>query len=179
MKSLCVFCGSSPGADASYKETAVLFGKTLAENNITLIYGGANIGVMGAVASACMDNGGSVIGIMPESLMQKEIAHPGITELISVDSMHERKQKMYDLSDAFLALPGGMGTLDEFCEIMTWAQLNYHQKPCYLFNQNGFYSHLIAHFNYVSKEGFLSAEHLALVQIVDSVHEFWEIAKTL
>ncbi|TNF00890.1 MAG: TIGR00730 family Rossman fold protein [Deltaproteobacteria bacterium] len=174
MKKLCVFCGSAPGKGEQYIESAKNLGESLQKNQIGLVYGGASVGVMAAVADACLAGGGKVWGVIPESLVKWEVAHDNLTDLLVVDSMHERKQKMYDLSDAFVALPGGFGTLDELCEILTWAQLKYHAKPIYLLNENGFYDYLLKHFHHINDEGFLREGHLDLVIEVKSVEELME-----
>ena len=174
MKKLCVFCGSADGKSEHYINSARNLGKSLAENQIGLVYGGASVGVMAAVADACLETGGEVWGVIPESLVKWEVAHENLTNLFVVDSMHERKQKMYDLSNAFVALPGGFGTLDELCEILTWAQLKYHTKPIYLLNADGFYDHLLKHFHYINNEGFLREGHLELVIEVKSVEELMD-----
>ena len=174
MKKLCVFCGSSSGNDPKYIEMAQDLGRLLADHNVGLVYGGAAIGVMGATADGVLEKDGKVWGVIPRSIMDLEIAHNDLTGLEIVDSMHERKQKMYDLSDGFLALPGGMGTLDEFCEIITWKQLGYHQKPCWVYNYEGFYDHLIAHLKSTSAAGFLSENHLRFIQIVDNMKSVFD-----
>jgi uncharacterized protein (TIGR00730 family) len=138
MKSISVFCGSSMGVDPVYISEAILLGKTLAERSIQLVYGGARIGLMGAVADSVLNNHGKVIGVLPYFLKSKEIAHDGLTELILVESMHERKMKMHDLCDGIIALPGGFGTLEELFEILTWGQLGLHKKPVGVLNVNGF-----------------------------------------
>lgn len=165
MKNICVFCGSASGANKNYTEMASALGVELVKRNLGLVYGGASIGVMSAVANGCLENGGKVFGIIPQSIRDLEVGHEGITQLEVVDTMHERKARMYDLSDAFFALPGGIGTLDELCEIVTWAQLQYHDKPCYVINYNGFFDHLVRHLEYINKEGFLKDEHLELVRV--------------
>lgn len=171
MKKVCVFCGSSAGNGEAYKTMAKQMGKTLTSNDLGLVYGGASIGVMGTMADEVLGDGGEVWGVMPKSLVEWEVAHSALTKFEVVDSMHVRKQIMYDWSDAFVAMPGGFGTLDELCEILTWAQLEYHQKPCFLLNFNGFFDHLVKHFEHINKEGFLSDEHLKLITIVDSFEE--------
>lgn len=142
MKSITVFCGSSSGSESIYHEQAILLGKTLAASKIRIVYGGAKVGLMGAVANAALSEGGNVVGVLPRFLRSKEIAHQGLTELIMVESMHERKTKMHDLSDGIIALPGGFGTLEELFEILTWAQLGLHKKPIGLLNIDGYYDHL-------------------------------------
>ncbi|MEK5067583.1 LOG family protein [Sporosarcina sp. FSL K6-1508] len=167
MKRLAVFCGSSNGASPVYVEVAKQLGKELAKRNITLVYGGASVGVMGAVADSVLEMGGKVIGIMPDFLEKREISHNNLTELIVVDSMHERKAKMAELADGFIALPGGPGTLEEFFEIFTWAQLGLHHKPCGLLNINHYYDPLVALFNHMSDEEFLHEKYrsMALVDV--------------
>lgn len=171
MKSLCVFCGSAPGQSPKYVEMARKLGEWLAKNDITLVYGGATIGVMGAVADGVMNGGGKVIGVIPQSLVDYEIAHPGLTELHVVSGMHERKAMMYNLSDAFISLPGGMGTLDEMFEILTWAQLKYHNKPCYLFNFDGFFDSLLAYLHHAYNEGFIKSEHMKLLKEIKKIED--------
>lgn len=169
MKNVCVFCGSASGKGESYIAMARDLGQKIVSNNMGLVYGGASIGVMGAVADSVLKENGEVIGVMPKSLVDWEVGHDGLTKFEMVDSMHERKQKMYDYSDIFVAIPGGMGTLDELCEIVTWAQLEYHKKPIYLVNFNGFFDGLIQHFKNAVKEGFLKQEHMDLITIVETV----------
>ena len=167
MSNLCVFCGSSKGKDPKYLELGKELGALMGEKEIGLVYGGGRVGIMGAMADACLEKGGKVYGVIPQSLMEWEVGHQGITELTVVDSMHERKAKMYELSDAFVALPGGMGTLDELCEIITWAQLEYHKKPIFVLNDYGFFDHLLNHFDLAVKEGFLSQEHRDWINVVE------------
>lgn len=167
LKTLAVFCGSSNGASTIYVEVAKKLGKELAKRNITLVYGGASVGIMGAVADSVLDAGGKVIGIMPRFLELREISHNNLTELIVVDSMHERKAKMAALADGFIALPGGPGTLEEFFEIFTWAQIGIHDKPCGLLNINHYYDPLVALFNHMADEQFLHDKYrsMALVDV--------------
>ncbi|KON70736.1 lysine decarboxylase [Peribacillus butanolivorans] len=167
MKTLAVFCGSSKGASNVYLEAAKKLGKELAKRHITLVYGGACVGIMGAVADSVLEAGGKVIGVMPSFLEKREISHKNLTELIVVDSMHERKAKMAELADGFIALPGGPGTLEEFFEIFTWAQLGLHHKPCGLLNINHYYDPLVALFNHMSDEQFLHEKYrsMALVDV--------------
>jgi len=143
IKNICVYCGSSPGLNPAYARAATILGKTLAERDIGLVYGGAAVGIMGVVADAVLANGGKAIGVIPKALAVKEVAHEGLNELHVVESMHERKAMMADLSDGFIALPGGWGTLEEIFEILTWAQLGFHRKPCGLLNVEGYYDDLI------------------------------------
>lgn len=160
MNSIAVFCGSSSGNDAIYGQAAASLGKIMAEKKYQLVYGGASVGLMGIVANAVLQHGGEAIGVIPNDLKRKEIAHPGLTQLIEVSSMHERKQVMSDLSDAVIALPGGFGTLDELFEMLTWSQLGYHQQPIALLNTDGFYEHLEAHIVHMVEKGFLKPIYL-------------------
>lgn len=171
MKKLCVFCGSGKGRLEKYGVIGRVLGEEMAKGDIGLVYGGASVGVMASVADGCLENEGKVWGVIPKGLVDMEVAHDNLTELLIVDSMHERKKKMYDLSDAFVALPGGFGTLDELCEILTWAQLKYHNKPIYILNQDGFFDHLLKHFDHINREGFLKDEHLLLLTEVKSIQE--------
>lgn len=155
MKRVTAFCGSSNGTDDVYRSKAILLGKALAIQQIELVYGGAKVGLMGAVADGVLNEGGKVIGVLPHFLSTKEIAHEGLTELILVDNMHERKTKMNELCDGVIALPGGFGTLEELSEMLTWAQLGLHKKPIALFNVDGFYDHLIAMIQTMVDKGFL------------------------
>lgn len=170
-KMLCVFCGSAAGKNPKYMELARELGEKMGERKIGLVYGGASIGLMGQVANSTLGTGAKVIGVIPESLTRLEIVHKGLTENHIVTGMHERKKMMYDFSDAFVAIPGGIGTMEEMCEILTWAQLKYHQKPCFILNTFGFYDALLAHLRHTYEEGFLKKEHLDLVQVVNSVDE--------
>ena len=165
MKRICVFCGSSSGASPAYIETAKKIGEVIAAKGLGLVYGGARCGLMGAVANAAIENGAEVIGVIPGALIEKEVAHVGVSDLRVVGSMHERKMLMSDLADAFIALPGGMGTLEELCEILTWAQLGLHRKPCGLLNVEGYYRHLISYFDHAAAEGFIRPEHRSLLVI--------------
>ncbi|MGS4884845.1 LOG family protein [Roseibium sp. MB-4] len=165
MKSICVFCGSSYGALEDYNDAAKATGRAIAEKGMRLVYGGARVGLMGSVADAALEAGGEVIGVLPHSLKEKEIEHQGLTELHLVKSMHERKAMMADLSDGFIALPGGVGTLEEIFEVWTWGQLGYHQKPCGFLNINGYYDHLIAFLDHQTQEGFTKKEMRNMAQI--------------
>ena len=158
MQSVCVFCGSSSGFDPAYVDTANALGRLLAAEGLTLVYGGACVGLMGAVADATLAAGGKAVGVLPDFLRRKELAHPKLTELHVVSSMHERKARMAELADGFIALPGGMGTLEEFCEIITWAQLGLHKKPCGLLNVAGYYDGLIAFLDHSARERFVRQE---------------------
>jgi hypothetical protein len=159
LRRVCVFCGSSEGRDPAYREAAAGLGRMIAEAGTGLVYGGASIGLMGAVADAALAAGGEVIGVMPRPLAEKEIAHGGLSELRIVGSMHERKALMAELSDGFIALPGGIGTFEELFEVWTWGQLGYHRKPCGILNVEGFYDQLIGFLDGVVAQRFLRAEH--------------------
>ena len=158
-KAVCVFCGSSSGNHLEYVQAAEQVGKYLAEQSMTLIYGGGQLGLMGVVANAALAAGGQVVGIIPDALAVAEVAHAGLSELIVVRTMHERKAKMAELCDAFLALPGGFGTFEEFCEALTWSQLDIHRKPCGLLNVRGYYDPLIRLFDHAVSEGFLKERY--------------------
>jgi hypothetical protein len=170
LRSICVFCGSSPGNDPGYAPAARSLGQTLAHDGITLVYGGGRVGLMGVVADGILDAGGEAIGVIPKTLLEREIGHPGLSDLRIVGSMHERKALMSELSDAFIALPGGNGTLEEFFEVLTWAQLGEHAKPCALLNVSGYYDPLLAFFDHMVARGFLSEEHRSIV-LVDTEPE--------
>ncbi len=163
MKRICVFCGSSKGVRAEYALAAQALGQALVKRNISLVYGGSNIGLMGIIADAMLAAGGEVLGVIPQALVTKEVAHQHLTEQRIVSTMHERKALMAELSDAFIAMPGGMGTFDEFCEILTWAQLGIHQKPCGILNVENYFSPLLTMFDHAVAEGFLRDTHRALV----------------
>ncbi len=163
MKSVCIFCGSSIGAQDAYRDDAARIGELLAERGLRMVYGGGKVGLMGVAADAALRAGGEVLGIIPESLMLKEVGHGSLTELVVTKTMHERKAAMADAADAFIALPGGFGTFDELCEILTWAQLGIHQKPIGLLNTLGFFSQLTTFFDFVMDQGFLRPEHRSLL----------------
>jgi uncharacterized protein (TIGR00730 family) len=165
MKRICVFCGSSSGVGTAFAEAAREMGATLARHHLGLVYGGGNIGLMGVVADTVLAEGGQVIGVIPQALVDKELAHRGVTELHVVRSMHERKAMMAELADAFIALPGGFGTLDEFCEILTWAQLGFHRKPCGLLNVNGFFDPFLSQIQHAVESRFIRDEHRALIHV--------------
>lgn len=165
MNSICVFCGSRPGTDPAYEVAARCLGQALAQANITLVYGGGNVGLMGVVADAALEAGGEVVGVIPEALMRREIGHPGLTKLHVVASMHERKAKMAELSDGFVALPGGTGTLEEFFEVLTWAQLGEHHKPCGLLDFAGYFEPLLAVFDHMVERGFLKEQHRKMLLV--------------
>ena len=165
MDNVCVFCGSSPGANHAYLEAGRTVGDLLARRGMTVIYGGGKVGIMGAVADAALAAGGKVIGVIPRSLVTREVAHFGLTDLRVVDSMHERKALMSDLADGFLALPGGLGTLEEFFEVATWAQLGIHAKPVAILNVAGYYDRLLAFLEYSLTEGFIPPRNHDLVMV--------------
>ncbi len=171
MKRICVFCGSSPGSRPEYRAAAEEMGSELVRRNIGLVYGGGNVGLMGVLADAVLGAGGEAVGVIPERLMKREVGHKGLTKLHVVRSMHERKALMADLSDAFVAMPGGYGTLEEFCEIVTWAQLGLHAKPCGVLNVLGYYSPLLAMFDHAVEERFLKMENRGLVLARESAAE--------
>lgn len=160
IQSVAVYCGSSPGNKPEYLAAARTLGRTLADNGLTLVYGGGDVGLMGALADSALAAGGTVVGVIPHFLIEKEVGHTGLTECHAVDSMHERKMKMADLAEAFIALPGGFGTLEEISEIFTWNQLGIHSKPCALLNVDGFYDPLIAFLRSLVEKRFVRREHL-------------------
>ncbi|HEY8559720.1 MAG TPA: TIGR00730 family Rossman fold protein [Pyrinomonadaceae bacterium] len=163
MKNITVFCGSNSGFRTDYAEAALSLARLFVAQNIRLVYGGGNVGLMGVIADEVMRRGGEVVGIIPESLDQKEVAHRGITELRVVASMHERKAQMAELADGFIAMPGGIGTFEEFFEILTWAQLGFHDKPCAILNIAGYYDGLLALCDNAVAEGFLRPAHRQLI----------------
>jgi uncharacterized protein (TIGR00730 family) len=165
LQHVCVFCGSSPGARPLYVQAARHLGQALARRGLTLVYGGARVGTMGQLAQAALDAGGHVIGVIPRALVQMEVAHTGLPDLRVVDSMHERKALMADLSDAFIALPGGLGTIEEFFEVLCWSQLGLHTKPCGLLNVGGYYDRLTAFLDHTVQEQFVRASHRGRVLV--------------
>jgi len=165
---ICVFCGSSAGLNPVYADSARELGRLLAQKNYTLVYGGGNIGLMGIVADAVLESKGQVIGVIPDFLMQKEVGHTGLSKLEIVPSMHERKKRMADLSDAFITLPGGWGTLDETAEILTWKQLGLIHQPVGILNVNGFFDMLLKQLNLMVNDGFLKPANLESVKISSS-----------
>ncbi|WP_246516266.1 LOG family protein [Aequorivita echinoideorum] len=171
LEKICVFCGSSDGNDPAITEAAIQLGKILAEKKITLVYGAAKIGVMGTLAKSVLDHNGKVIGIIPNFLKTKEVVHLGLTQLVTTQNMHERKLKMQEASNGFIALPGGMGTLEELFEILTWLQLGLHSKPVGLLNTNNFYSPLIEMLDTMVERKFLSEENRALVLVSSEIGE--------
>ena len=169
MPRLAVFCGSSAGFRPAYREAARGLGQLLGERGIGLVYGGSHVGLMGMVADACLAWGGEVLGVMPRFMVEKEIAHRDITKLHIVESMHERKAMMGELSDAFVALPGGFGTWDEFCEVITWAQIGLHSKPIAMLNVEGFYDAFLAMVDHAAKEGFIRPQHREMISTFENV----------
>jgi uncharacterized protein (TIGR00730 family) len=163
LSNICVFCGSSTGGQAEYREAAVALGREMVRRKIGLVYGGGCVGLMGVIADAVLEAGGHVIGVMPHALVAREIAHRGLPDLRVVNSMHERKAMMASLSDAFIALPGGFGTFEEFCEVVTWTQLGLHRKPCGVLNVSSFYDPLLALFDRAVENGFLKRSNRAIV----------------
>ena len=161
--SICVFCGASPGADPRYVEAATATGRTLAERGIRLVYGGGRLGLMGAIADAALAAGGEVVGVIPRGLVDRELAHAGLTELRVVTTLHERKARMADLADAFITLPGGLGTLEELAEVLSWAQLDLHAKPVGLLEVGGYFGPLVAFLDRAVVEGFVAPRHRGLL----------------
>ena len=180
-RNVCVFCGSNNGAKAVYRDAAVALGHALGQAGLGLVYGGAHVGLMGAVADAALESGARVIGVIPKSLEKRELAHSNLTELYVVETMHERKAKMADCADAFIALPGGLGTLDEFFEILTWAQLGIHNKPCLLLNTKGYFDYLLKFLDFAVDEHFIQWKergriHLASepAEIAPRLQSLWQ-----
>jgi uncharacterized protein (TIGR00730 family) len=177
MKSITVFCGSSFGSDSIFEEQATLLGQTLAKQNIQLVYGGSNTGLMKAIADGALNSGGKVTGVLPHFLQSKEIAHKELTELILVETMHERKTKMNELCDGVIVLPGGFGTLEEFFEMITWAQLGLHKKPIAVLNIDGFYDDLIKLIQTMVDKGFLKQINREMLLMSDNIDELLEKMK--
>jgi len=165
MNSICIYCGSSAGKSPDYAFAARELGRELVSRGLGLVYGGASVGLMGAIADAVLEAGGSAVGVIPRSLATKELAHRGLDELFVVESMHERKAKMAELSCGFIALPGGWGTLEEVFEILTWAQLGFHDKPCGLLNVSGYYDHLGVFLEHAMQERFVREEYRPMIMI--------------
>jgi uncharacterized protein (TIGR00730 family) len=174
VRRVCVYAGSNPGNDLIYAQAARELADLLAERGIGLVYGGGRVGLMGVLADTALAAGGEVIGVMPQALVDREIAHEGLTELRVVASMHERKALMAELSDAFVAVPGGIGTLEELIEIYTWSQLGIHAKPCGVLNVAGYYDHLAAFLDHAVAAGFLKAEHRAVLSVASEPGELLE-----
>ncbi|WP_409313600.1 TIGR00730 family Rossman fold protein [Pseudomonas putida] len=174
VRSVCVFCGASMGANPAYREAAVALGQAIARRGLTLVYGGGAVGLMGVVADAAMAADGEVVGIIPQSLLDAEVGHKGLTRLEVVDGMHARKARMAELSDAFIALPGGLGTLEELFEVWTWGQLGYHAKPLGLLDVNGFYDKLGGFLDHIVEEGFVRPQHRAMLLLGQQPDELLE-----
>ena len=174
MKRLCIYCGSSPGSRPEYVAAATACGRTLAQRGIGIVYGGGNTGMMGTVANAALAARGEVIGVIPHHLADKELAHEGTTQMIRVNSMHERKQLMADLSDGFIILPGGIGTLEELFETYTWLQLGLHKKPISVLNVAGFFDHMLTFLDHMVGERFLKAEHQSMLIVDDDMDRLLE-----
>ena len=168
MKSICVFCGSSPGTQPEYTASARKLGALLAARGLTLVYGGCNVGMMGQIANAVLENGGAVTGVIPQAIADMEVAHTGLNDLRIVDSMHTRKALMAKLSDGFIALPGGLGTLEEFVEVLTWAQLGFHAKPCGLLNPCGYYDNLLDFISHTADQEFIQPAHRELILVEEN-----------
>ncbi len=163
LKSICVYCGSNAGTRPEYVEAACAMGREIAERGLTLVYGGGKVGLMGALADEALAAGGKVVGIIPQFLALKEVAHAGLSELVVVESMHARKAEMERHADAFIAMPGGIGTMEELFEIWTWSQLGQHRKPCGLLDVGGYYDHLNAFLDRMAADGFVNPEHRAML----------------
>jgi len=168
MRRICIYAGSNPGNDPAYADAARDLATLLAEREIGIVYGGGKVGLMGVTADTALAAGGEVIGVMPQALIDREIGHPGLTELRVVDSMHERKALMAELADAFIALPGGIGTLEELIEVYTWSQLGIHDKACGVLNVRGYYDGLAAFLDHAVEAGFLRPQHRATLSVADS-----------
>ena len=167
LDTICVFCASSPGADPRYVAAAKSFGELIASSGRRIVYGGGNTGLMGALADATLAAGGEIVGVMPRHLVDREVAHSGLTRLDIVESMHERKARLAEMADGFVALPGGLGTLEEFTEIWTWGQLGLHRKPYGLLDVAGYYSPLLTFLDHAVAERFVRPEHRAMVRVAD------------
>lgn len=178
MKKLAVFCGSKDGATPIFRQAAATLGTALARHDLDLVYGGSRVGTMGAVADAVLAANGQAIGVLPHFLQEKEIAHPNLTELHLVESMHDRKAKMAELADGFIILPGGPGTMEEFFEVFTWAQLGLHEKPCGILNIDGYYDPLVTLFQQMETQGFLIPEHAAMLLVESDPEQLLERFRT-
>lgn len=175
MKSIVVFCGSSYGYNEVYADVAYQLGTVMAEKQIEVVYGGSKLGLMGALAEGALQNGGRVVGIIPHFLRTKEIAHENLTEMLLVDTMHERKLKMHEMSEGIIAMPGGWGTMEELFEMMTWAQLGLHQKPIGILNINGFYEPFMALLNNMVTEGFVKEDFMKMIIVSQDIFELLEL----
>ena len=177
MKRIAVYCGASAGNSPIYQKEAEELGKWMVSHGYDLVYGGGNVGLMGVIAETILEEGGKAIGVTPTFLVEREIAHPNLTELLVVQDMHERKRKMMDLADCYLALPGGPGTLEEIAEAISWARVGEHQNPCVLLNINGYYNQLAGFFDHMVTEGFLTQEDRENILITDSLERVSEFIK--
>jgi len=175
MRRICVFTGSHAGRKPAYRCAAIELGRALAARGIDLVYGGASVGLMGAVADSALAAGGHVIGVIPHAIVEREVAHPGLPDLRVVASMHERKALMADLSDGFIAMPGGWGTFEELFEVLTWSQLGLHQKPCGLLNVDGYFDPLIAMLRHAVDEGFVRGDSVASLPVASSVNDLLDL----
>jgi len=171
VRSVCIYCGSSLGNSPEYAEQASILARTLAQNAITIVYGGAKVGLMGVIADTALAEGGTVIGVIPQSLVEKEVAHQGLSKIHVVESMHERKALMSELSEGFIALPGGVGTFEEIFEVWTWAQLGFHSKPCGLLNVSSYFDPLSAFISHAASEGFIKPQHQQMLIVAATVDE--------
>ncbi|KGP71778.1 TIGR00730 family Rossman fold protein [Pontibacillus yanchengensis] len=179
MKKIAVFCGSSLGGSDEYKKGAIQLGKLLAEKEISLVYGGSSVGLMGILANTVLEHGGEAIGVIPKKLVEKEVAHDKLTDLHVVETMHERKAKMAELSDAFITMPGGAGTMEEFFEVYTWAQIGIHEKPFGLLNINGYYTPLISLFDHMVEEQFLTQNNRDMVIMEEDASALLDMFKKM
>ncbi len=175
MNRLCIYCGSSIGSRKSYIDAATELGRLLVTCGTDLVYGGSHKGIMGVIADAVLEDGGKVIGVIPQSLMDKEVAHRGLSKLHVVKSMHERKSLMAVLSDGFIAMPGGYGTLEEIVEVLTWGQLQFHNKPCGLLNVDGYFDHLLRYLDHAAEERFLRPEHREMLLVANTPAELLDL----
>jgi len=178
MKSIAVYCGSSSGINGIYKEQTQRLGRMLAANKIHVIYGGGKVGLMGVLADAVLDEGGQITGVIPDFLKTKEVAHAQLSELICVESMHERKALINEMSDGAIALPGGLGTLDELFEILTWGQLGLHSKPIGILNTNGYFSHILTAIDRMIHEGFLKERNREMILVSEEMEDLFQNMKT-
>ena len=174
---IAIYCGSSLGNNSLYEKAVEALGQFLAQNNIDIVYGGGRVGLMGILANSVLKHGGKICGVIPKNLEEKELAHKGLTQLLIVDDMHERKAKMEELSDAFMALPGGAGTLEEIFEVWTWTQIGLHEKPCAFYNVNGFYDKLLDMISFMSGEGFIKKEYIDMLIKTDNNEELLSLIK--
>jgi len=175
VKRICVYCGSNRGKSAEFLASARTLAGELVQRDIGLVYGGASVGIMGEIADTVLARGGEVIGVMPQALVDKEVSHTGLTELRIVNSMHERKEIMADLAQGFIALPGGLGTMEEIFEVLTWAQLGFHQKPCALLNVKGYYNRLTQFLDHAVAQGFIADTHREMLLVEENPHSLLEI----